>query len=517
MKFLKTLLWLAILLALPLSVGAQTIIYSGGNVTEIINPESSGTHILQTGGASVAFDLQGGTLNGTAGDLWDLSDVNAYTIESAPGTAPTATGTDAIGIGDGAVAGNAAGDDGVLAIGARSTATGDGAIAIGENADATGSSSIAIGGGVTDANSADATGNDTIAIGTNSLASNNRALAVGLNAEATSTDSIAIGVQADATGANCIAIGGNLTDTDSADCTGAKSIALGSATLVDQTGNVAIGDGAEAITGAAAIAIGQNTDATGDNSIAIGGNTADASSADATGTRAIAIGNNSFADATSTVAIGVSADAGGVDSIAIGSGSNANGTSAIALGDAANASGANCIAIGGNAVVAEGPKCTAADSVALGQNVTADDIGESAYASGWFATTSDAHTSVYVLRNQTTDGTQTELFADGSAGDISIPSDCTTIARISIVARQANEDGTSAMYFIVVGLDNNAGTTAVLAAATITTIFEDTNASAWDVNATADDANDGINVLVTGAASDNINWVARTEVVESCG
>ena len=48
---------------------------------------------------------------------------------------------------------------------------------------------------------------------------------------------------------------------------------------------------------AAAIAIGQNTDATGANSIAIGGNATDANSADATGASSIAIGDNSLADA----------------------------------------------------------------------------------------------------------------------------------------------------------------------------------------------------------------------------
>ena len=314
----------------------------------------------------------------------------AFTAESTPGTNPTATGTDAIGIGDGAISGNAAGDNSTIAIGAHATSTGDDSIAIGEN-----------------------------------------------------------------------------------------------------------------------------TDATGDNSIAIGGNTTDGTSADATGTRAIAIGNNSLADATSTIAIGVSSDAGGVDAIAIGSGSNANGASAVALGDAANASGDNCVAIGANAVVAEGPKCTAADSVALGQNVTADDIGELAYASGWFAATSDAHISTFVLRNQTTDATQTEIFADGSAGDISVPSDCSVSFRANIIARRTDVDGESAAYLLVGAIDNNAGTTALVGTISKTVIGEDT--AAWDVTATADDANDGINILVTGEAAKTIRWVARTEIVEVCG
>ena len=300
---------------------------------------------------------------------------DAFTAESSPGTAPTATGTDAIGIGDGAVAGNAASDDGVLAIGARSTATGDGAIAIGENTDATGANSIAIGGEVSDAASADATGVEAIAIGVNSLADADDAIALGASSSAGGTDSIAIGQGTDATGANCIAIGGNTNDTDSADC-------------------------------------------------------------------------------------------------------------------------------------------SAVDSVAIGQHVIADDIGEFAFASGEFSTQSDAHTSVFVLRNQTTDNTQTELFSDGSAGDISVPSSCTVSFRINVVGRQTN--ATAGAGYLVVGvIDNNAGTTALVGSVATTTVGEDV--AGWDVTVTADDTNDGINVLVDGAVGDSVNWVARAEIVESCG
>lgn len=306
------------------------------------------------------------------------ADQSAFGVESVPGTACTATGTDAVCIGDAAVAGNAAGDNGVLAFGMTAVATGVDAIAIGQNTDATGAGSIAIGGALSDGDSADATEDNAISIGRFSSAS----------------------------------------------------------------------------------------------------------------------GNSSFS---------------------LGTGANSSGAQSIAFGANANASGANCIAIGGNATGSDTADCTAADSVAIGQHILADDIGEFAFASGEFAAQSDAHTSIYVLRNQTTDDTQTELFSDASAGAISVPSDCTNLSRINIVARQANEDGTNAMYQIVVGHGNDAGTTAELAAPTVTTIFESANASAWDVDTTADDTNDSINVLVTGAASDNINWVARAEVVESCG
>jgi len=63
------------ILLVPLVIYGATTIYQGGNVTEIINPSSSGTHTLQTGGADLGLDLQGGTFKGTSGDTWDMSAV----------------------------------------------------------------------------------------------------------------------------------------------------------------------------------------------------------------------------------------------------------------------------------------------------------------------------------------------------------------------------------------------------------------------------------------------------------
>ena len=315
--------------------------------------------------------------------------IEAFNTESVPGTACTAVGTDAACIGDGAVAGDAAADDGVLAIGASSTATGDGAIAIG-----------------------------------------------------------------------------------------------------------------------------QNTDSTGANSIAIGGNSTDATSADATADRAIAIGNNSLADATNGIAIGVTSDAGGTDAIAIGSATNAVAPGAIAIGDNTDATGTSCIALGGNSTDTDSADCSAVNSVAIGQHVLADDIGEFAFASGEFATQSDAHTSMYVLRNQTTDATETEVFSDGSAGDISIPASCTVAVVATGVGRQTNADAGGA-YESTAIFNNEAGVVAIIGAVNNTLISEDV--AGWGMTLTADDTNDGVNVLVTGAVGDNVNWVVRVEVTESCG
>lgn len=377
------------------------------------------------------------------------ADGTAFVVESAPGTAASATGTDAIAVGDTAVA------------------SGTDAIAIGQNADATGANCIAIGGHVTDASSANCTSGDSISIGVSSDATSSTSIAIGASAQATtSTSTMAIG--------------------NSSTSTGSASIAIGRLSIASATDSIGIGN---------------NVDATGLNSIAIGGDAVDANSANATADDTIALGQVATASTDSAIAIGRS--------------SIASGSRSLAIGRETDATGDNCIAIGGNATDTDSADCSAADSVALGQHILADDIGEFAFASGEFAAQSDAHTSIYVLRRNTTDDTQGELFSDGLAGDIGIASDCAATFRASVVARQTDADNVSAGYFLRGVIDNNAGTTALVGLATTDTLSEDV--AAWDVIATADDANDGLNILVTGAINDDVNWVARVEIAYVCG
>jgi trimeric autotransporter adhesin len=102
---------------------------------------------------------------------------------------PSATGTDSLAMGPGAVASFS--DS--IAIGQNSTATKAAAIAIGQNTDATGANSIAIGGASSDSSSSDATGARSVAIGYSSLASSADVMALGVGAEANQRYSIAVG------------------------------------------------------------------------------------------------------------------------------------------------------------------------------------------------------------------------------------------------------------------------------------------------------------------------------------
>ena len=67
----------------------------------------------------------------------------------------------------------------------------------------------------------------------------------------------------------------------------------------------------------------------------------------------------------------------------------------------------------------------------------ASSYGQQAYANGAMATNGDAQSSLFVLRNTTTNSTQTELFLDGLGQRILIPSGANWAVDVLIVARSA--------------------------------------------------------------------------------
>lgn len=133
-----------------------------------------------------------------------------------------------------------------------------------------------------------------------------------------------------------------------------------------------------------------------------------------------------------------------------------------------------------------------------------------AYASGQFATNGDAQTSVFVCRNSSSNATQTELFLDGSIARTSIPNNSSWTFDILVTGRSST--GASAAYSIRGLLKNTAGTTTLVGSLTKTVLAEDVNS--WDATAVADDANDALEVKVTGAAVTNIRWAATIRTVE---
>jgi hypothetical protein len=134
---------------------------------------------------------------------------------------------------------------------------------------------------------------------------------------------------------------------------------------------------------------------------------------------------------------------------------------------------------------------------------------------GNFTATDDAARIYYTARKQTTTNSQSELFLDGSATRMTIPSDTSWHYSCHVVGRRTDADNETAVYDLVGGIDNNAGTTALVGDLWQDILAEDT--TAWSVTVSADNTNDALLVQVTGENSKTINWVAGCDLVQSTG
>ena len=235
-------------------------------------------------------------------------------------------------------------------------------------------------------NTAKALTNDSVAIGTRAKSgkvdkfSGERSVAIGVKAEALGTGGIAIGDNAATTdGHNSVAIGVySKTQNEKAISIGAFNKATGVQSIVI-AGNYDIknSDGVSTATAARAIAMGAETNVSGEKSVAIGDTNNIASA------RTYAMGNN------------INVAAGADDSLAFGTKANVGGVSSIAMGNTAQATSNYATAIGGDALahgsdgaLAVGRKATAnADSGAMAIGYDAIATGKSGIAQGYHAHT----------------------------------------------------------------------------------------------------------------------------------
>ena len=235
-------------------------------------------------------------------------------------------------------------------------------------------------------NTAKALTNDSVAIGTRAKSgkvdkfSGERSVAIGAKAEALGTGGIAIGDNAATTdGHNSVAIGVySKTQNEKAISIGAFNKATGVQSIVI-AGNYDTknSDGVSTATAARAIAMGAETNVSGEKSVAIGDTNNIASA------RTYAMGNN------------INVAAGADDSLAFGTKANVGGVSSIAMGNTAQATSNYATAIGGDALahgsdgaLAVGRKATAnADSGAMAIGYDAIATGKSGIAQGYHAHT----------------------------------------------------------------------------------------------------------------------------------
>ena len=215
------------------AVGASGHTVRVSGVYNLPTADGTANQVLTTDGSgAVTFADAGG--GGSALELYAENPVTP--------TAPSATGDNAVAIGDSALSTGL----NSMAIGkARAAGNNSFAAAIATSSTsygASGSNSIAIG------SLSKATASDAVAIGDRAIASSAPSLALGARAEATAPNAIAIGLLSDATGAGSVAIGNGYSFIGP-QATFYNAIAIGQGSLSDKIGKVAISGSAFAANG----------------------------------------------------------------------------------------------------------------------------------------------------------------------------------------------------------------------------------------------------------------------------
>jgi hypothetical protein len=234
---------------------------------------------------------------------------------------------------------------------------------------------------------------------------------------------------------------------------------------------------------------------------------------------------NQVTDDFGTVGGGGGNTAGLAATVGGGFGNTASSTSATVAGGQTNTASHLRATVGGGfgntasgfgATVSGGFSNTASgdnSTVPGGTQALANLRGQMAYANSRFNLQGDAQTSLFVLRRITTTGAPAEMFLDGSAARLTVAAGRTMAFDILIVARTfALVPTRSAGYHIRGVIENDAGNTFLVGGPSITTLGEDD--AAWDATVAADNPNDALSIIVTGAAGTIIRWVAVVRTAE---
>jgi len=237
--------------------------------------------------------------------------------------------------------------------------------------------------------------------------------------------------------------------------------------------------------------------------------------------------SNAATSSRAVCAGGFSNTASGSDSVVAGGQFNiaSQDNSAILGGNNNTASGPRAVCIGGNNNSASGGQAiamgtyntaSAISTLATGQSAVANRFGMRTHAAGSFSSLGDAQTGTLVARNQTTSATQTELFLNQTSDRVTLLNNQSFMVDVFVLARSAAgaDDACFHRRCLITRDANAASTTIVGLVQTIGTDIETAGATAWDATLAADTTNGALRVLVTGAASTNINWVAKISTVE---
>jgi hypothetical protein len=283
--------------------------------------------------------------------------------------------------------------------------------------------------------------------------------------------------------------------------------------------------------GTGALILGPKPDGTATGGNARGANAVDLQSGSRTNANQVASGtysvigggfrNRSSNDYT-VVAGGFTNLASGYNSSILGGdGNTASGALSSVFGGTTNTASGQRAMIGGESnlgssnftFIGSGQNNTANalfSGILTSSRALADRYAMQAHAAGQFAATGDAQRARFVMRNKTTTNSAVELFLDGSATRLTIPSGKYLTGTINIAGIKS--DGSAeASYIRQFSIKNVAGTTSLVG--TVNLVGIDT-ASLTSISITANDTNDALKVEVTGILSETWRWVAAVDVVE---
>lgn len=270
----------------------------------------------------------------------------------------------------------------------------------------------------------------------------------------------------------------------------------------------------------------------GDNSVAgYAGTVAGGEDNVCSGTGAVISGGTDNTASANFAAIGGGQNAQASAQYATVAGGNTNvasQTNATVAGGATNTASGNSSTVGGGLSNTAGPGTAAtvvggrenvasvANATAMGRGANAFLEGMVAHADGIFAANGDAQCGQAVLRNSTTDATETELFLNGATGRLTLFADSTWAFTVMVVARRTDANDESAGYKFEGVIDRQSGGTTALVGSVAKTVLAEDNAG-WDVTVDADSTNGALRIKVTGEAAKTIRWVARVNWVSVIG
>ena len=123
------------------------------------------------------------------------------------------------------------------------------------------------------------------------------------------------------------------------------------------------------------------------------------------------------------------------------------------------------------------------------------------------------------MARQTTDATATVIRSNGAAAgttnQVILPNNSAYYFRGECIAGVTGAGDTKGWYIEgVIKRGANAASTAIVGAATVTSLYADAGATTWAVTATADTTNGGLAITVTGQAATTIRWVCQIRTTE---